>query len=527
MTGSRIRWFWAAALALTACAPQELAFFARTTPSTAGLHSETPPEPTLGSGQGDAEPSRSGAADEAGIGSPPGAQSPEAAPRQAIDDEAVDDEEGAHEPAVAAVSTPLFGPEPPSPEGPDGSPPFLPGSGLLQLPNEHALDTLYAALARTEAREPGAITRIMHMGDSSIGLDQFPNMLRTHFRRRFGGAGAGFVLVQPHSGNYRNALMELSVTSPWDYCFIIRRCRRDGHYGLGGVTFRNHGSSQSRLRTRRHGPGSSVTHFELWYAAQPGGGRVLVQIDRQEPELLETDAEQLEDRWKSWELEPGRHAFRIRAAGGGPVRVYGAVMEDEGPGVVWDTLSMIGAFMRRLLGYDAEHFARQIEQRNPDALFLNYGGNDMRRLAMSRVSFEGFEREIRDVIHLLRASRPELPCLLVGINDRSHSGQQEIEDWLMHRAVQTQREAAFGEGCGYFDTYRAMGGQGSYERWVQQGLVSRDGVHLTFDGRQIIARLLYAELMAGYEQWTAAHQRALVPETEHALRAADTLPPPS
>lgn len=419
----------------------------------------------------------------------------------ALGDEASDLDDDADTDLVAA-SLVAPRPEPFDRHRPEATgEPYTPGEGLLQLPSASAFDPFYEALWRTEKRESGAITRVMHMGDSSIGLDQFPHMLRGHFGRRFGNAGAGFVLMQPHSDNYRNALTGLRVRHPWDFCFIIRRCREDGHYGLGGVSFRNRGLSESEIRMRNNGPGSRADRFELWYAAQPGGGRLAVQIDGNAPVLLDTNAETLEDRWHTISLPRGKHSFRVKAAGGGPVRVYGAVIEDRGPGVVWDTLSMIGAFMRRLLGYDADHFGRQIDHRRPDMLVLNYGGNDMRRIAMARLSFPSFQGEIEAVIGLLRKHQPTLPCLLVGVNDRRRSGQQTIDDWLMHRTVETQRTAALAQGCGYFDTYRAMGGHGSFERWLRRGQISHDGTHLTFDGRQIIARLLYSELMAGYERW--------------------------
>jgi hypothetical protein len=48
--------------------------------------------------------------------------------------------------------------------------PQIPGE-TIEDPTGRALDRFYAALRRTEGRAPSAVTRVLHMGDSSIGLD--------------------------------------------------------------------------------------------------------------------------------------------------------------------------------------------------------------------------------------------------------------------------------------------------------------------------------------------------------------------
>src|SRR5215831_14974169 len=59
----------------------------------------------------------------------------------------------------------------------------------------HALDPFYASLARTEARQAGAITRITHYGDSPITNDGITAPVRRLLQTRFGDAGHGFILL--------------------------------------------------------------------------------------------------------------------------------------------------------------------------------------------------------------------------------------------------------------------------------------------------------------------------------------------
>jgi len=142
----------------------------------------------------------------------------------------------------------------------------------IEDPTGGGLEGFYAALARTEARTAGALTRVTHMGDSSIGMDQLPHYLRTRFQERFGDGGAGFVLLQPHSPNYRNRMVHLATPVPWDFCFLIYQCRRDGHYGLGGVSAESRGGATTLVRTRREGAHGSSAWGASWRPSRPRGG---------------------------------------------------------------------------------------------------------------------------------------------------------------------------------------------------------------------------------------------------------------
>src|SRR5512133_3072502 len=57
------------------------------------------------------------------------------------------------------------------------------------------LARFYSALERTERREPGAITRIVHYGDSPTTADMITGDVRQMLQKRFGDAGHGFSLV--------------------------------------------------------------------------------------------------------------------------------------------------------------------------------------------------------------------------------------------------------------------------------------------------------------------------------------------
>lgn len=379
--------------------------------------------------------------------------------------------------------------QPPAGEVADPEPDAPGTAPAIERPE--ALAGFFAALARS-ARGRG-VTRVTHLGDSSIGMDGLPHVLRTSFQAAFGDAGPGYVLLQPHSANYLNRTATLQVDAPWDLCFIIRRCLRDGHYGLGGVTVESTGGARSVIRPRQ---GHPVSRAELWYAAQPRGGEIDFHFGAGSATTVDTRSDALEDRWRELHRELGRHAAIVRAAGHGRARAYGVVLENDGPGVVWDTLSMIGAFTPRLLAHDEAHFASQLAHRGSDLVVLNYGGNDLRRIAGRGADEAALRDETGRLLARVRRAVPRAGCLLVGINDHARSGGAQVLPEHVEAIERAQRAAAAEAGCAYWSTLSAMGGAATFRNWRRLGLASGDGKHLSPRGRQVIGHRLFAALQA-------------------------------
>lgn len=367
-----------------------------------------------------------------------------------------------------------------------------------------ALVPFYEALARTDAGQAGAITRVLHLGDSSIGRDTLPHAVRSRLQARFGDGGVGFVLLDRYLRNVDSKLTRIRSNDAWDTCYIRNRCDDDGFYGLGGHVFASAGGAVSWLSPREaEAEARRTSRIELWYGVQPLGGELELRIDEGEPLRLSTAAAVLDDRWHEADVAPGPHSLRIAAVGGGPVRAYGAVLETDGPGVVWDAVSMYGAFTKRLRGYDAEHLARQVQRRDPDLLVLSYGGNDLRRLVAGAVDPEGYAQEYADVLLRLRAQQPSRPCLMIGVIDHGRSGSLTVSRAAVRTMIETQREIATEHGCAFFDSVAAMGGAGSLRRWRKRSppWAEADLKHLSPEGHEWMGTVIYRALAAGYESY--------------------------
>jgi hypothetical protein len=70
-----------------------------------------------------------------------------------------------------------------------------------------------------------------------------------------------------------------------------------------------------------------------------------------------------------------------------------------------------------------------------------------------------------------------------------------------------QRKVSGEVGCGFWDTFTAMGGTGSMGTWAQRGLGGADLAHPSSAGAEVLGRWVYLALMESYEAWKARGRR--------------------
>src|SRR5262249_40077574 len=109
-------------------------------------------------------------------------------------------------------------------------------------------------------------------------------------------------------------------------------------------------------------------------------------------------------------------AFEIKTTSGS-VRMFGAVLENEGPGVVYDSLGVNGAYAGLLTRVmNEQHWAEQLRHRNPDLVILNYGTNESEYASDDQMA--RYERDLREVVRRVRAALPNASILIVSPMDR-------------------------------------------------------------------------------------------------------------
>ncbi|MEM9074929.1 MAG: GDSL-type esterase/lipase family protein [Myxococcota bacterium] len=360
----------------------------------------------------------------------------------------------------------------------------------------------YESLLQT-AEGGTELTRIAHYGDSSIATDHITYTLRRRLQQRFGDGGHGFVLVARGYLPYRHRDIQHSASDSWMLREITRNhLTSNGHYGFGGIQFRGRPGAWARFGTDDRGPvGGAVSRFEIYYQRHPRGGHIHYRVDQDERTTIETRDPTPSDEIHRIDVPDGPHRLEVRFGGHGQPRIYGVVLEREGPGVVYDSLGLVGARASRLLNYDADHIRTQLESRGSNLVILGFGGND----ANDNIQRDRYEAEYREVIQRMRAGREELGCLVFAPLDQGEQDQRGRVQTMstIPTIVEAQRAAAAAEGCAFFDTWQAMGGDGAVRRWLQSRprLASSDMRHMTPSGYEVVANLFYKALLEGFARY--------------------------
>ncbi len=382
-------------------------------------------------------------------------------------------------------------------------------AGLIDDP-ARALDHFYAALANTEAKQSGAITRITHYGDSPITNDGITGTARRLLQERFGDAGHGFILVDRPWEWYGHQSITFTSSGGWTDDSLMNPMTKDGMFGLGGVTFHPSAGKSARFGPATSGDtGKNFSSADIYYLAQPGGGQFSVSVNGDSSQIISTDTDAAKSAFQEIKAaRPGANTFEIKTVSGG-VRMFGAVLENDGPGVVYDSLGVNGAYAGLLAHVmNEQHWAEQLQHRQPDLLILNYGTNESEYASDDQLA--RYERDLREVVRRARAALPSISILIVSPMDRGKhaAGGRVITLDSIPKIVEMQHRVARDTGCGFLNLFAAMGGEGTMARWHEgrHHLVGGDLTHPTADGAITVGVLIYHAIVEGYADYRGRAQ---------------------
>ncbi len=156
--------------------------------------------------------------------------------------------------------------------------------------------------------------------------------------------------------------------------------------------------------------------------------------------------------------------------------------------------------------FNPQAFSIALEHRNPDLVVINYGTNESGFPSYVEKQYGG---ELIRAIGRVRAALPDASILIMSPMDRGErtSGDAITTMRAIPEIVAIQQRVAEQTGCGFFNTYQAMGGPGTMAHWYDRHppLVGADLIHPSPQGAHIVAQLLTSQLLIGYERYMQNH----------------------
>lgn len=380
------------------------------------------------------------------------------------------------------------------------------GSLAIEDPTGTALDAFYKKLAKTLKKEPGGVTRVLHYGDSVIASDYVSGTMRRRMQQRFGDAGHGFILTANAWEWYFHNDVAHRASDGWSMSRITGPWTKDGFYGLGGVSFHTQKLATATFGTTGTGDyGRKVSRYDIYYLEQPDGGDFQIEIKGKEPERVSTRAADKASRKKSVTVEDGASEMTLRTLGGGDVRMFGVVMEREGPGVAYDALGALAGRASLWEQQDATHWKDQMALRDPALIVVQYGTNESEDGGINEPQYQKF---LGNLLDKLKQAAPDASILVAAPPDRatkSDDGKLSTAK-VIPRLVHFQNKVALEKGVAFWDTFKAMGGEGSMAKWYEKGLCSGDLTHPTPAGASLLGDLMFKSIITGYQAYASTHK---------------------
>jgi len=364
------------------------------------------------------------------------------------------------------------------------------------------LRAFYLALWRTELGAPGAITRVLHYGDSPVTADSITADVRSLLQQHFGDAGHGFVLIAKPWAWYGHRGVEVQGKG-WRIAAATQVRAKDGFHGLGGVSFEGDTGASSRFELAQ-----DHAQLEINFLRQPGGGVLTVEAEGQKLGEVATEGTDKQPAYQTFPLNPGARDIQLLVERG-PVRLFGVSFERNTPGVIYNSLGLNGGQVQVVVRYfDKPQWTEELQHQRPDLVVINYGTNESIYADYIERYYPG---ELRQVIERVKAAVPRASVLIMSPMDRGQRDSNSLITTVptLPRLVEIQRQTAAEMDCAFFNTFQAMGGAGTMARWYDSTprLVSADFTHPLPAGARKVGVLLDQALESGYRQFKAREQR--------------------
>jgi len=364
-----------------------------------------------------------------------------------------------------------------------------------------ALGDFYQKLYELQTGKRDRVT-VVHIGDSHIQADNFSGRVRQNLQLQFGNAGRGTVFP------YRVA----KTNGPGDYRSWTNSTNWSAKrsvfldqplpIGLAGFTIETLDTNALLRITMKSLPhlDYSFTKMSLFHEKGLEAFDVIV-CDTLNCELSRIQANKTDAQVSVVNFAKPMNSvmldFAAPDSNARRQRIYGMMLENGQPGVLYNMIGVNGAEYRH---YNrSEYFMAHFAHLKPDLVIISLGTNEGYD---ARFKADVFQNNIDSLVTAIKCAAPEAKLLLTTPGDsfrRSRKGR--VKNPEMKEARNTVIEYSTKHGVAYWDLFSIMGGYGSMAKWYVSGLAQKDRLHFSPKGYDLQGRMLYDALMKSYEAY--------------------------
>jgi len=337
--------------------------------------------------------------------------------------------------------------------------------------------------------------RIAFLGDSFTEGDILTCHLRDSLQNVFGGSGIGFVpVVTPvkHRINSISDYRNRKVRS------IVRPSGSDASkFIINGQYFIPETNAWFSIRAT--GPFKNSGSWNYTDILFTSSDTVLMDIRINSEKNITHIIPPNEHVQLSSVKYTGSSSVEASLKNIGTTTIYGFYLNDHS-GIYVDNFSLRSSSGPNLSLINYNSLAEISELMKYDLIILQYGLNVAEP---DRKAYSLYKEKMADIIEKLKHSMPETDIMIMSVSDRSFRGSSgELRTMPgVKSMVSEQRAIAEKTGITFWNTFDAMGGEGSMIEFVKKKLANSDYTHINYSGGKILGEKLATSLIEAIEQY--------------------------
>ena len=375
--------------------------------------------------------------------------------------------------------------------------PFI-QSSLNKIGNDSiGLHSFYEKLYQLETKNLKKIS-IVHIGDSHIQADFFSGLLRQQLQATFGNAGRGLIFPYKVARTNEPSGFQTSTNLTWETkrnIFISNPLP----IGISGITIKTMDSAAFINLTvlDQAGLDYGFTKLTVFHEKGPQAFDLMLYNGSEITGFINSNlliggpfcsAVNFDKPQKSIRLKMYKRDTLQNFA-----QIYGLLLENETPGILYNATGVNGAECRHITA--SKYFFDQLTLLVPDLVIVSLGTNE----AYARGFDAGrFQMQLDSLAKQVKRAQPEAVLLFTTPAD---SYRKKYKNPDMRIARNTIIQYCEVNHFPYWDLYAIMGGFGSMAKWKAKNLSAPDKVHFSRAGYELQGKLMYSAFINGYNNF--------------------------
>ena len=350
----------------------------------------------------------------------------------------------------------------------------------------------------------GRPVRIAYYGDSFIEGDILTEYLREMLQAKYGGYGIGWLDAGNGLNQYKQTIDTHS--SGLTECMAMKQqgynAQKAGiaerYYPFSGgasMTFRSR-SVPAQEKDAKGQPLQEFPHVQKWQSAR-------AYFVAQTPVSLSLSATGGQSASPHFDAADGVQMAETTqwmnnlsvSVLSGSGSLFGVALETDN-GIVVDNFSMRGSSGITLSALSPKMLADFNRVRPYDLIIFQFGTNAI-TANTGQKHLTWYMEQMQKVITLYKKCFPETSILVMSTPDRGARTAQGLGTMKNIEAlVSYQQQLAADNHVAFYNLFRAMGGTGSMAKLCEQGMGSKDFVHINHKAGKLIARHIFNSFSA-------------------------------